>query len=95
MLANGLDKTFGTFTKKITFTDDKVIRVAFVICLICGITMGAAALIVNYPVITSGFFSVLTVAGSVSLLAMAIQGIRIAKQKRAEAKASKPQYAKQ
>ena len=89
MLANGLDKTFGTFTKKITFTDDKVIRVAFVICLICGITMGAAALIVNYPVITSGFFSVLTVVGTVCLIGMAWRGIGICLKNRKQAEADR------
>lgn len=86
LITDGIDKGLAPLTKRVKFTDNKVIKIAFVIFLICAITMGAAALIVEYPVISSGFFSVLTVAGSAALLIMAGQGINLWKQKRAQAK---------
>ncbi|NGX55654.1 MAG: hypothetical protein KR126chlam2_01293 [Chlamydiae bacterium] len=91
VVTDSLDKTFAPLTKKLSFIRDKVVRVVFVIFLICGVTMGAAALIVNYPVITSGFFAVLTVVGSISLIGMAWRGIDIALKNRREAKAEQSQ----
>ncbi len=89
MVADGLNAGLSSLTEKVNFTQDKVIRVAFVIFLICGITMGAAALIVNYPVITSGFFSVLTVVGTVCLIGMAWRGIGICLKNRKQAEADR------
>ncbi len=63
------------FTDKIKFTNNKVVRVAFVIFLICAVTIGVAALIVHYPVVSSAFFTILSLTGGVSLIAIAFQGL--------------------
>ena len=63
------------FTNKVTFTNDKVIKVAFVIFLICAVTISVAALIVHYPVVSSAFFTILSLTAGVSLIAIAFQSI--------------------